>query len=206
MARRIPFRLVRRSTVVSSEPVSVPATTAIPPSTIPISVQSILIFTPATTEPSIFLAQTTTPSDAVTEQLNALNNLVIRLLAQNQELVESNKKRDLVIDELSRQNQEQSLQIQGALAKIAAQESENKALTVRVSKHEDQIHYNVARITGLKRQNKVLKQALESQMLRIKGLSGSESQSTEESEEEQLERRTKRRSDMRAPPQSSSSA
>ena len=113
------------------------------------------------------------------------------MLAQNQELVDSNRKRDLAIEELIRQNQEQSLQIQGALVKIAAQESENKALVVRVSKHEDQIHYNVARITRLKRKNKVLKQALESQMLRIKGMSDSDSESIEEREEEQLERRTK---------------
>ena len=112
----------------------------------------------------------------------------------------------MAIEELTRQNQEQSLQIQGALVKIAAQESENKALTARVSKHEDQIHYNVARITGLKRKNRVMRKALESQMLRIKGISDSESESTESSEEEQLERRTKRRSDQPASPQSPSSA
>ena len=66
VARRIPFRLVRRSTIVSSKPVSVPATIAIPPSTIPTSVQRIPVFTSSTTEPSILHAQTTTPSEAVT--------------------------------------------------------------------------------------------------------------------------------------------
>ena len=195
MAKRPKFVFARQA---SSSPATATAqTTAVPTP----------IFTAAQTPPTTTSVPAAMPTGVVGEQLNYLNMLVVKLLAQNQEMAERSKVQDEQMERMAKKLDVQGQLITASLTKNQEQDDEIKQLTLVSEKH-------TRHIARLRKKNRKLKLTLKSQTLLLKGAgdggdddddeersAGSENEPEESAE--RLERRSKRRSDRPAsPPQS----
>lgn len=148
------------------------------------------------------------PTGVVGEQLNYLNMLVLKLLAQNQEMAKRSKSQDEQMEKMAKKLDVQSLLITASLTKNQEQDDEIKQLTLVSEKH-------TRHIARLRKKNRKLKLTLKNQTLLLKGAGdGSDDDDDDEGSDrsggileespERLERRTKRRSDHPVSPPPSS--